>query len=54
MTRAPAVDYVKPAPIPIQSDWKRASFEFIGKGSAGAHAAVNQSGSPATKPAVSK
>ncbi|GFN46344.1 ribonuclease E [Candidatus Regiella insecticola] len=54
MTRAPAADYVQPAPIPIQSDWKRASFDFIGKGSAGAHAAVNQAGAPATKPAISK
>lgn len=54
MTRAPAADYVQPAPIPIQSDWKRASFDFIGKGSAGAHAAINQAGAPATRPALSK
>lgn len=54
MTSAPAADYIQSDPIPIQSDWKRAAFDFIGKGSAGAHAAVNQAGAPETKPEVSK
>ncbi|EFW13157.1 putative fused ribonucleaseE: endoribonuclease/RNA-binding protein/RNA degradosome binding protein [Serratia symbiotica str. Tucson] len=48
MTKAPALAY-----LPEErkhSDWQRPSFSFTGKGTAGAHAAVNQAMSPAAKP----
>ncbi|QQG26956.1 ribonuclease E [Pectobacterium carotovorum] len=48
MTKAPAPAYhVEPA---LHSDWVRPAYPFSGKGSAGGHAAVNQSTAPATKP----
>ncbi|MER3383047.1 ribonuclease E [Pectobacterium aroidearum] len=48
MTKAPAPAYhAEPA---RQSDWVRPAYPFSGKGSAGGHAAVNQSTAPATKP----
>ncbi|MEI7238037.1 ribonuclease E [Pectobacterium brasiliense] len=48
MTKAPAPAYqVEPA---RHSDWVRPAYPFSGKGSAGGHAAVNQSTAPATKP----
>ncbi|UUE34786.1 ribonuclease E [Pectobacterium aroidearum] len=48
MTKAPAPTYhAEPA---RQSDWVRPAYPFSGKGSAGGHAAVNQSTAPATKP----
>ncbi|KHN50654.1 ribonuclease E [Pectobacterium fontis] len=49
MTKAPAPAYhAEPA---RHSDWVRPAYPFSGKGSAGGHAAVNQSTAPATKPA---
>ncbi|QLL92997.1 ribonuclease E [Pectobacterium carotovorum] len=48
MTKAPAPAYhAEPA---RHSDWVRPTYPFSGKGSAGGHAAVNQSTAPATKP----
>ncbi|ATV42205.1 ribonuclease E [Pectobacterium brasiliense] len=48
MTKAPAPAYqAEPA---RHSDWVRPAYPFSGKGSAGGHAAVNQSTAPATKP----
>ncbi|MEI7383818.1 ribonuclease E [Pectobacterium versatile] len=48
MTKAPAPAYhAEPA---RHSDWVRPDYPFSGKGSAGGHAAVNQSTAPATKP----
>ncbi|AYH06254.1 ribonuclease E [Pectobacterium parmentieri] len=48
MTKAPAPSYhSEPA---RHSDWVRPAYPFSGKGSAGGHAAVNQSTAPATKP----
>ncbi|MFJ5502697.1 ribonuclease E [Pectobacterium carotovorum] len=48
MTKAPAPTYqAEPA---RHSDWVRPAYPFSGKGSAGGHAAVNQSTAPATKP----
>ncbi|UPY96689.1 ribonuclease E [Pectobacterium sp. 21LCBS03] len=48
MTKAPAPAYqAEPA---RHSDWVRPGYPFSGKGSAGGHAAVNQSTAPATKP----
>lgn len=48
MTKAPAPAYqAEPA---LHSDWVRPAYPFSGKGSAGGHAAVNQSTAPATKP----
>ncbi|MBL0907955.1 ribonuclease E [Pectobacterium carotovorum] len=48
MTKAPAPAYhTEPA---RHSDWVRPTYPFSGKGSAGGHAAVNQSTAPATKP----
>ncbi|MEQ9928923.1 ribonuclease E [Pectobacterium parvum] len=48
MTKAPAPAYhAEPA---RHSDWVRPDYPFLGKGSAGGHAAVNQSTAPATKP----
>ncbi|MFC0225732.1 ribonuclease E [Serratia aquatilis] len=48
MTKAPAPDYEPEAAK--ASDWQRPSFNFDGKGAAGAHAAANQATAPATKP----
>ncbi|MBN7764653.1 ribonuclease E [Pectobacterium brasiliense] len=48
MTKAPAPAYQ--AESARHSDWVRPAYPFSGKGSAGGHAAVNQSTAPATKP----
>ncbi|WON78345.1 ribonuclease E [Serratia sp. UGAL515B_01] len=48
MTKAPAPTYEPEATK--ASDWQRPSFNFDGKGAAGAHAAANQAAAPATKP----
>ncbi|WP_420065786.1 ribonuclease E [Pectobacterium colocasium] len=48
MTKAPAPAY-HAEPV-RHSDWIRPTYPFSGKGSAGGHAAVNQSTAPATKP----
>ncbi|RLM27097.1 ribonuclease E [Brenneria alni] len=52
MTKAPAPDY-RPEPV-RQSDWKRPEYQFVGKGAAGGHSAVNQATAPAAKPAASE
>ncbi|MFI8418091.1 ribonuclease E [Serratia sp. NPDC078593] len=49
MTKAPAPAY-QPEEAPQHSEWQRPSFNFEGKGTAGAHAAANTATAPATKP----
>jgi ribonuclease E len=48
MTKAPAPDYNPEAPR--QSDWVRPTYEFSGRGSAGATSATHQATAPATRP----
>ncbi|MNC51144.1 Ribonuclease E [compost metagenome] len=48
MTKAPAPDYNPEAPR--QSDWVRPTYEFSGRGSAGANSATHQATAPATRP----
>ncbi|TNV21974.1 ribonuclease E [Buttiauxella sp. B2] len=48
MTRAPAPEYTPEAPH--HSDWVRPTYDFTGRGSAGASSATHQATAPATRP----
>jgi ribonuclease E len=48
MTKAPAPEYAPEAPR--QSDWVRPTYDFSGRGSAGATSATHQATAPATRP----
>jgi ribonuclease E len=48
MTRAPAPEYTPEAPH--HSDWVRPTYDFAGRGSAGASSATHQAAAPATRP----
>ncbi|HKN04440.1 MAG TPA: ribonuclease E, partial [Buttiauxella sp.] len=48
MTKAPAPEYSPEATR--QSDWVRPTYEFSGRGSAGASSATHQATAPATRP----
>ena len=48
MTRAPAPEYTPEAPH--HSDWVRPTYDFSGRGSAGASSATHQATAPATRP----
>ncbi|CAM3446941.1 MULTISPECIES: ribonuclease E [Yersinia] len=50
MTKAPASASTQATQASAHSEWQRPAFDFAGKGSAGAHAAVNKATAPATKP----
>ncbi|CND86951.1 ribonuclease E [Yersinia nurmii] len=50
MTKAPASAPTQATQASAHSEWQRPAFDFAGKGSAGAHAAVNKATAPATKP----